>query len=165
LYITYESNKDFLLIDNELKKLSDYSQGNSISDYDFNILITFSKNYKIFDLLDMFFAKNNIEVSKILTNLFSSGTKPNEIIGLLNSEIHKVLYIKYLISEGKTNIEISQLSGIKSKYYFGKLFNTAKKIEIKRLLDIQNSLLKFDIKSKSERFNQDLELELMLISK
>ena len=97
--------------------------------------------------------------------MFSSGVKSNEIVALMNSEIHKVLQIKYLIIEKKSVQEISQITGIKSKYYFDKLFSTAKNIDLLRLIDTQNSLLQFDVKSKTQRFDQDLELELLLISK
>ncbi len=165
MHMTYESNKDYSLLDNELRKLATFSNGKQISDNDFDKLVSFSRNYKIFDLLDMFFANKINEISKILTNLFSNGIKSNEIISLMNSEIHKVLQIKYLIIEKKSVQEISQITGIRSKYYFDKLFNTAKKIDISRLIDVQSSLLEFDIKSKTERFQQELELELLLISK
>ncbi|MQG04783.1 MAG: hypothetical protein FI674_03420 [SAR202 cluster bacterium] len=165
MYMTYESNKDYSLLDNELKKLAIFSKGEAISDNDFTQLVSFSKNYKIFDLLDMFFANRVNEISKIINNLFSSGVKSNEIVALMNSEIHKVLQIKYLIIEKKSVQEISQITGIKSKYYFDKLFSTAKNIDLLRLIDTQNSLLQFDVKSKTQRFDQDLELELLLISK
>tara|TARA_B100001996_G_scaffold374573_1_gene353371 strand:- start:188 stop:1060 length:873 start_codon:yes stop_codon:yes gene_type:complete len=165
MYMTYESNKDYLLLDNELKKLAAFSKGEQISDNDFDKLVSFSRNYKIFDLLDMFFANKINEISKILTNLFSNGIQSNEILGLMNSEIHKVLQIKYLIIEKKTAQEISQITAIRSKYYFDKLFSTAKKIDLLRLINTQNALLEFDIKSKTERFQQELELELLLISK
>jgi len=165
MYMTYESNKDYSLLDNELKKLATFSRGNQISDDDFDKLVSFSRNYKIFDLLDMFFANKIDEISKILTNLFSNGIQSNEIIGLMNSEIHKVLQIKYLIIEKKTVHEISKITGIRSKYYFDKLFSTAKKIDLSRLINTQSALLKFDIKSKTESFKQELELELLLISK
>ncbi len=165
MYMTYESNKDYSLLDNELKKLATFSKGEQISDDDFDKLVSFSRNYKIFDLLDMFFANKIDEISKILTNLFSNGIQSNEIIGLMNSEIHKVLQIKYLIIEKKSVQEISKITGIRSKYYFDKLFSTAKKIDLSRLINTQNALLKFDIKSKTESFKQELELELLLISK
>ena len=165
MYMTYESNKDYSLLDNELKKLATFSSGEQISDNDFDKLVSFSRNYKIFDLLDMFFANKINEISKILTNLFSNGIQSNEIVGLLNSEIHKVLQIKYLINEKKSIDEISKITGIRSKYYFNKLFSTAKKIDLSRLINTQNALLKFDIKSKTESFQNELELELLLISK
>ena len=163
--MTYESNKDYSLLDNELKKLATFSSGEQISDNDFDKLVSFSRNYKIFDLLDMFFANRIDEISKILTNLFSNGIQSNDIVGLLNSEIHKVLQIKYLINEKKSIDEISKITGIRSKYYFNKLFSTAKKIDLSRLINAQNALLKFDIKSKTESFQNELELELLLISK
>ena len=163
--MTYESNKDYSLLDNELKKLATFSSGEQISDNDFDKLVSFSRNYKIFDLLDMFFANRIDEISKILTNLFSNGIQSNEIVGLLNSEIHKVLQIKYLINEKKSIDEISTITGFRSKYYFNKLFSTAKKIDLSRLINAQNALLKFDIKSKTESFQNELELELLLISK
>ena len=165
MYMTYESNKDYSLLDNELKKLATFSNGEQISDNDFDKLVSFSRNYKIFDLLDMFFANRIDEISKILTNLFSNGIQSNEIVGLMNSEIHKVLQIKYLINEKKSIDEISKITGIRSKYYFNKLFSTAKKIDLSRLINTQNALLKFDIKSKTESFQNELELELLLISK
>ena len=165
MYMTYESNKDYSLLDNELKKLATFSNGEQISDNDFDKLVSFSRNYKIFDLLDMFFANRIDEISKILTNLFSNGIQSNEIVGLLNSEIHKVLQIKYLINEKKSIDEISKITGIRSKYYFNKLFSTAKKIDLSRLINTQNALLKFDIKSKTESFQNELELELLLILK
>ena len=165
MYMTYESNKDYSLLDNELKKLATFSSGEQMSDNDFDKLVSFSRNYKIFDLLDMFFANRIDEISKILTNLFSNGIQSNEIVGLMNSEIHKVLQIKYLINEKKSIDEISKITGIRSKYYFNKLFSTAKKIDLSRLINTQNALLKFDIKSKTESFQNELELELLLILK
>ena len=165
MYMTYESNKDYSLLDNELKKLATFSSVEQISDNDFDKLVSFSRNYKIFELLDMFFANRIDEISKILTNLFSNGIQSNEIVGLLNSEIHMVLQIKYLINEKKSIDEISTITGIRSKYYFNKLFSTAKKIDLSRLINTQNALLKFDIKSKTESFQNELELELLLISK
>ena len=160
----YDSNKDYILIENELIKLANFSKGSEINDNDFNKVISISKNYKIFDLIDAFFSKNQKEISISINNLFFSGMNVIEITGMIASELHKILLIKFLINENKNNSEISKSMGISSTFYFNKLMNTSKKVPINRLKNIHNNLLEFDLKCKTSSFEKELELELLLLS-
>ena len=83
---------------------------------------------------------------------------------MIASEIHKILQIKFMISENKNNSEISKNMNISSTFYFNKLINTSKKIPMRRLKTIHNSLLDFDLKCKTKNFEKELELELLLLS-
>ena len=162
-FLLDESNRDFDLIDNELEKLSLFSGGGQLNNQDFNELVSLSKIHINFDLLDNFFGGNKKEVSKILVGLFKDGVSVNELIGLLNSELHKILEIQSLFNEGiNSQSQISDKTGIKSEFYINKLMKSARQVDHKRLLRIQHDLLNFDIKSKTESFNQILEFELLL---
>tara|TARA_E500000331_G_scaffold354660_1_gene408248 strand:+ start:1977 stop:2939 length:963 start_codon:yes stop_codon:yes gene_type:complete len=160
----YDSNKDYILIESELLKLANFSKGNKIDESDFNKIVSISKNYKIFDLLDAFFSNNQKDLSLSISNLFYSGVTVIEITSMIASEIHKILLLKYLLNENKNNSEISKITGISSTFYFNKLLNTSKKIPMKRLKNIHNSLLEFDLKCKTMNFKKELELELLLLS-
>ena len=160
----YDSNRDFLLIENELLKLSNFSNGQKVNEDDFNSIISISKNYKIFDLIDAFFFSNAKDISLSINKLYSSGVNVVEITNMIASEMHKILQIKYLLSEGKNNSEISKNLRISSSFYFNKLTNSSKKIPLKRLKNIYHALLEFDLKCKTKNFEKDLELELLLLS-
>jgi len=160
----YDSNKDYILIENELLKLANFSKGNEILEDDFNKIISITKNYKIFDLLDSFFLNKQKELSLSINNLLSSGITVVEITSMIATEMHKILLIKYLLNENKNNSEISKITGISSTFYFNKLLNTSRKISMKRLKNIHNSLLEFDLKCKTMNFEKELELELLLIT-
>ena len=85
------------------------------------------------------------------------------LLALLNSELHKILEIQSLFNEGiNSQSQISDKTGIKSEFYINKLMKSARQVDHKRLLRIQHDLLNFDIKSKTESFNQILEFELLL---
>ena len=162
--ILNESNRDFFLIENELQKFALFSQGEKISDDDFNKLTSLSRNYGAFDLLDNFFSNNNAKVSSALSSLIESGININEMIGLINSELHKIFEIKFLLQEKSLNKDqIQDKTGIRSPYYFEKMLKTANNISLDRAYIIQKKLLEFDLKSKSVSFNQDLEFELLLL--
>ena len=160
----YDSNKDYILIENELLKLANFSKGNEINEYDFNKIVSITKNYKIFDLLDSFFINNQKELSLSINNLLSSGVTVIEITSMIANEMHKILLIKSLLNENKNNSQISKITGISSAFYFNKLLNTSKKISMKRLKNIHNSLLEFDLKCKTMNFEKELELEMLLLT-
>ena len=160
----YDSNKDYQLIENELLKLSNFSNGKEISEDDFNNIISISKNYKIFDLLDAFFSSNPKDISSTISKLYSSGVNVTEITNMIASEMHKILQIKFLLNEGKNNSEISKNLRISSTFYFNKLTNSSRKIPLERLKIIYESLLEFDLKCKTKTFEKELELELLLLS-
>ncbi len=162
--ILNESNRDFNLIENELKKFALFSQGKKISDDNFNRLTSLSRNYSAFDLLDSFFSNNKAEVSKVLGSLLDSGLNINEMIGLINSELHKIFEIKFLLQEKSLNKnQIQEKTGIKSSYYFEKMLKASNIVTLNRAYLIQNKLLDFDLKSKSVSFDQALEFELLLL--
>ena len=160
----YDSNRDFLLIENELLKLSNFSNGQEVNEDDFNSIISISKNYKIFDLIDAFFSSNAKDISLTINKLYASGVNVVEITNIIASEMHKILQIKYLLNEGKNNSEISKNLRISSAFYFNKLTNSSKKIPLKRLKNIYHALLEFDLKCKTKNFEKELELELLLLS-
>ena len=160
----YDSNKDYILIENELLKLANFSKGNEIQEYDFHKIVSITKNYKIFDLLDAFFLNKQKELSLAINNLMASGVTVIEITSMIATEMHKILLIKYLLNENKNNSEISKITGISSTFYFNKLLNTSKKISMKRLKNIHNSLLEFDLKCKTTNFEKELELEMLLLT-
>ena len=160
----YDSNKDYILIENELLKLANFSKGNEINEYDFHKIVSITKNYKIFDLLDSFFLNNQKELSLSINNLLSSGVTVIEITSMIANEMHKILLIKNLLNENKNNSQISKITGISSAFYFNKLLNTSKKISMKRLKNIHNSLLEFDLKCKTMNFEKELELEMLLLT-
>ena len=160
----YDSNRDYLLIENELLKLSNFSNGQEVNEDDFNNIVSISKNYKIFDLIDAFFSSNRKDISVTINKLYLSGINVIEITNMIASEMHKILQIKFLLNEGKNNSEISKNLRISSTFYFNKLANSSRKIPIERLKIIYESLLEFDLKCKTKNFEKELELELLLLS-
>ena len=160
----YDSNRDYLLIENELLKLSNFSNGQEVNEDDFNNIVSISKNYKIFDLIDAFFSSNPKDISLTINKLYSSGVNVIEITNMIASEMHKILHIKFLLNEGKNNSEISKNLRISSTFYFNKLTNSSRKIPLERLKIIYESLLEFDLKCKTKNFEKELELELLLLS-
>ena len=160
----YDSNRDYLLIENELLKLSNFSNGKEVNEDDFNNIVSISKNYKIFDLIDAFFSSNPKDISITINKLYSSGINVIEITNMIASEMHKILQIKFLLNEGKNNSEISKNLRISSTFYFNKLTNSSRKIPLNRLKIIYESLLEFDLKCKTKNFEKELELELLLLS-
>ena len=88
----YDTNKDYILIENELLKLANFSKGKDIGQNDFYNIVTISKNYKIFDLLDAFFNEKRKDISLTINNLFSSGVNVIEITGMIASEIKSLMF-------------------------------------------------------------------------
>ena len=162
--LTPEAAKNIIALGLKVCIEKNYANHIGISDDNFNRLTSLSRNYSAFDLLDSFFSNDKAEVSKVLNSLIDSGLNINEMIGLINSELHKIFEIKFLLQEKSLNKnQIQDKTGIKSSYYFEKMLKTANLITLNRAFLIQKKLLDFDLRSKTTSFNQELEFELLLL--
>lgn len=148
---------------NELEKLTlVLPQGSTITNADIEKYIGISNDYNSYALANAFAEKDVLRVYKILKS-FAANPKANPAIVTiisLYSFFRKLLLLYYL--GGKSDIEVSQATGIPSNAFVIKKHKAAqRKYSAQKLVYIISLLREYDMKLKGVDANQIDEGELM----
>ena len=159
--IKYTGN-DLRKIDSELEKLSLYSPADTITLKDIEELVVPISNPNLFSAIDAILAGNKKHALTSLINLMNQGTPAQLIISLLGKQIKTLLLIKSLINSGLPSRELAKHISI-GNYALQKLTKIQNKINFDSLINMHETLIKADHKTKTTNIQTDLLIELTVI--
>lgn len=154
---------DLLQLENELKKLKAYKNGEIIAPEDVKNLVKAKYDNDIFRLTDALAAKNKKLSLKLLSDQLNSGNEPLSLLGSINWQFKTLLKIKSLLENNPraTAASISTAIGL-HPFVAGKNLPVAKKLSFAELVNIQNQLLQIEIQLKSGHKNPELLFDIFI---
>jgi DNA polymerase III delta subunit len=114
-----EVSYDLWFLDNELRKLAAYAQGQPLSQNTMDVLLSRNSVGHIFDLSDALMSRNRPRVHQLAHTLLDQHTSSKSsifgILALLKSQIRSFLILRELAEQGMTDADIAQRLGWNAK--------------------------------------------------
>jgi len=148
----------------ELNKLMLYKeQTKVITLEDINLLIKDNIDTVMYEFTNAFFDQDYNKLILMYDKFKKDNVSPDYLISSLAGSIKNSIIIKFLKSNGKTNLEISKIIG-KKEFFVKKSLERLYRYTLDDLIDFQISLARIDSNLKSGKSNID-ELVFFLLHK
>ncbi|MFH1645575.1 MAG: DNA polymerase III subunit delta [Candidatus Omnitrophota bacterium] len=115
-----------------------------------------------FKILDFISSKNSAGAIKVLKGIFSSGTNPFQLIGLLNWHLSRLIAFKRMRIKKLPQGEICSTMKI-SMYHFKRLMKQTEAFSIKQLIICLEQVFNTDLKIKTTAIDNEFLLEMLVV--
>lgn len=161
-YLSRNIDSTLYDLENEIKKLSTFSQRKEISNEDMDRALIKNIDRNIFDLLQSVSDNNSDKAISIFNDIYSMNEPIGKILFMIARQFRLLNAIKLYSSKGYSSNDIQQKLGIKP-YEFSKLVKGVGSFSQKRLNGILDNILETDKNIKTRSSDQKLEMELLLV--
>lgn len=162
-YLDSSRNKNLYDVENEVKKILEFENINSLTIEDVDSILIDKFENSIFKLMDSIGSKNYSDSMNVLANLIKSGSDPFSIFYMIVRLVRNLLGIKYLKTQNKHLDYISKELKL-STYECKKLYSSCDNFSIETLCDFL--LICYDVECNVKTRSVDISLLLeILISK
>ena len=161
----YNKETDYTLynLENDLKKIMAYSEGEEITVQDVLSVISGSLETYIFALIDSISAGKKGEAYKLLYNILQSGESIYRVLSMIVSQYEFILEVKELREAGLGKDEIVKTLAA-HEFRVRKALGFADKYSVPALRSILIAAYNTDKNIKSGLITQDLALEMLIAS-
>lgn len=160
-YFNKESNYTLYNLENDIRKIIAYSEGEEILLSD--VLATVSGNIEtsIFAMLDAISIGRKDEAYILLNSLLSSGESVYMVLSLIASQFETILEVKEMLEEGKNQKQIQGILKI-HEFRIKKAMSFAGRYSVSNLRKILTKVYEIDRSIKTGVLEQNLALELFI---
>ncbi len=158
--LKYNLDNNYLLVKNELQKLSNYTNNKAITQEIIENFGVKTIEANAFDLLGHIMNNNIKEANELYTQIIHDGNNPVSILGLLSTQIRFNYQVKLLNSTNSAS-EIATI--LKANPYRVKMtIKNINRVSIHQIAKIYLNCSKIDYLIKSGRLNQDLIFDYLI---
>ncbi len=161
-YLSRNISSTLYDLENELKKLVDFTNNIEITKDDIDLILIKSLDNNIFDLLSALNIGDINSSLKIFNEIYLSNEPIQKILFMIARQIRLLLSYKLYKDKGYTDGDIQGKLQIKP-YEFSKISSGARNYNIEDLEMSLNSILEVDRKIKTTSTNDKIEMEMLLI--
>lgn len=161
-YLSKNTHSKLYDLENELKKLIDFTKGSEINKVDIDLLMIKPLDNNIFDLLS---ALNTGDINtslQIFNEIYLSNEPIQKILFMITRQLRLLLNYKLYKDKRCNDGYIQGKLQIKS-YEFGKIASSSKNYEIEDLENSLNLILEVDRRIKTTSVNDKIEMEMLLV--
>lgn len=149
-------------IDNELEKLSLYTQGNQITDLEVKELVYSNQDINIFSTIDAIIEKKRGIAYHNINGLLSDGHDTSSILRLIGRQLRLIATMKSLSGSGFPNSELKNKLGITSNYVIDKITAQSNQASNEKILFMFEQLVQTDLNIKSGTMDDKIALDIFL---
>ena len=160
-YFNRESEYRIYNLENDIKKLIAYSNGDTITQESVEQTLHGDMDRFVFSFLDAITGGKKDVGFRLLNNILTGGGEVFSIIGLLVNQFELMYEAKELKDDGMTGEQIAKTLKVNG-YRVKKAMSAADKLSYKRLRSILNQLYETDRNIKTGGMEQSLALELLI---
>ena len=160
-YFNRESEYRIYNLENDIKKLIAYSNGDTITQESVEQTLHGDMDRFVFSFLDAITGGKKDVGFRLLNNILTGGGEVFSIIGLLVNQFELMYEAKELKDDGMTGEQIAKTLKVNG-YRVKKAMSAADKLSYKRLRSILNQLYETDRNIKTGVMEQSLALELLI---
>lgn len=161
-YLSRNIESSLYDLENEIKKLSTFTQRKEITNEDMDTALIKSIDKNIFDLLEAVSNNNSDKAIEIFNDIYAMNEPIGKIIFMISRQFRLLNAIKQYLSRGYSQSEIGLKLGIKP-YELSKLIKGVNSFSLKRLNQILEDILATDKTMKTKSSDHKLEMELLLV--
>ena len=155
--------RNLMLLDNELEKLIAYRGGaGPIRKADVRLMVPYTQEASIFDMVDAIGQKNSAEATKLLRELQRDGAAPLYLLAMIVRQFRILVQVADLQGSGLNKYEIGSKIGL-HHFPTGKAMQQARHWRMDALLAAYDRLLETDLAIKTGKLPDDLALDLLVL--
>lgn len=163
-YFSELVHSNFDIIEREVDKLVNYTEGREITKADIDIMKQSNNEDDIFDLIDLISMKKPSKAIDLMNELFNKGEEPLSVLRLIQGQFQKLYTIKSATNAGMRLDEIAKEMGLPN-FIVDKLSKQGKGFSDVIIKKALNLTLETEKRLKSQsHLNKRTELELMIIN-
>ena len=148
-------------LENDIKKIAAYSDGNTIALSDVLAVVSGDLEMNVFGMIDAISGDRKGEAYRLLGNLLGSGSSVFMILSLLASQFEIILEVKELKAEGKTAASMQRLLNV-HEFRIKKALAFEKGYGLQRLRNILRKIYRVEKDIKSGQREAALALEVLI---
>lgn len=153
---------DLRLLDQEVRKLVTYCNGQrAISREDVEILVPYSQDAVIFDLVDALGLRDGRTAARTLHHLIEEGEHPLGLLGMIIRQFRLLIQVKALKAEGSSSSDTARVLGI-HPFPARKLYNQATHFTPSQLEKVYRHLSEVDVDIKTGQMDAEVALDLLV---
>jgi len=160
LLINYVGN-NLWQMENEIKKLVNYTNGQRIKMKDVELLIKPKIETDIFETIDAIASKNKKQALELIHKHLEKGDTPLYLLSMINFQFRNLLIIKDLIQKYHSPYVLSRATNF-HPYIIKKSYSLAQKFTIQELKKIYQKIFKVDLDIKTGRVEPGVALDLLI---
>ena len=147
---------------NEINKLVLFTSGRLIEEEDVKALVSYGQEANIFGMVDAVLEFKTGAAEQSLHQLLARGIAPAYLLVILSRQIEKIVRLKELVSQRKSEVEIRDRLGLTSEFAWHKTLDQADRYSLKRLKEVYHQLLQADLSIKTGKYDGELALNILI---
>lgn len=160
-YFNKETEYRILNLDNDIKKLIAYTEGNTVTEEDISVNLHGDLDTFVFNFLDAVSTNRKDIAFGLLHNIMASKGEVFSILGLLINHFELILEVKEFKQDGMGSGEITSKLKI-NEFRIKKAMQFADKFTVEKLRSILSQLYETDRNIKTGMLEQNLAMELLV---
>ena len=147
---------------NEINKLVLFTSGRPIEEEDVKALVSYGQEANIFGMANAVLEFKAGAAEQSLHQLLERGVAPAYLLVILSRQIERIVRVKELVSQGKSEVEIQDRLGLTSEFAWHKTLEQADRYSLKRLKEVYHQLLQADLSIKTGKYDGELALNILV---
>jgi len=147
---------------NEVNKLILFTSGRRIEEEDIKVVTSCAQEANVFALIDAIFEFRVGIAEQLLQQLLQRGASPAYLLVMLSRQAQRIVQVKALRNQRKSEKEIQDKLGLTSEFVWRKILEQANRYPMERLKDIYRKLLETDLSIKTGKYGGELALNLLI---
>ncbi|MGD2143344.1 MAG: DNA polymerase III subunit delta [Anaerolineae bacterium] len=153
---------DLRLLNQEIVKLVTYTNGErAITEADVDILVPYSQDAVIFDLVDALGHRDGRTAAGTLHRLLAEEEHALGLLGMIVRQFRLLIQVKELKAKGASSREIADELGI-HPFPAGKLYHQSTRFSAAQLESVYRHLSETDVEIKTGRIDPEVALDLLV---
>ncbi len=150
------------VLDNEIKKLTLYSQGKTVTDSDVSNLVSDYFDATIFQVIDAIVEKKALIAFRLLYSLMSDKNNLSTTITMLARQLRLIILTIFLLNSGVKPYEIGEHIGIKHSFIARRLLTQSRHFSQPQAEAMLKSLFNIEFAIKTGKVEQRSALEVII---
>ena len=150
------------IMSNEIDKLALFTSGRRIEEGDVQIVVSYAQQTSVFTMIDAILEFRAGVAEQSLHQLLQRGAGPAYLMVMLSWQVRRIVRVKELRHQRKSEIEIRNKLGLTSEFAWHKTIEQAERYPLGRIKDVYHRLLEADLSIKTGKYEGELALNILI---
>ncbi|MFQ6121661.1 MAG: DNA polymerase III subunit delta [Dehalococcoidales bacterium] len=146
----------------EIDKLVLFTSGRRIEEEDVRRVVSYAQEASVFAMVDAILEFRAGVAEQLLQQLLQRGMASAYLLFMLSRQLHMIVRVKELRSQGKSEAEIQDKLALTSQYALRKTLEQAGRYSLPRLREVYHKLLEADLSIKTGKYDAELALNILI---
>ncbi len=147
---------------NEIDKLILFTSGRRIEEEDIRLVVSYAQEANVFTMVDAILEFKAGVAEQLLQQLLQQGAAPAYLLVMLTGQVRRVVRVRELRKQRKSEIEIQDKLGLASEFVLRKTLEQASRYSLPRLREVYHKLLETDLSIKTGKYEPELALNILI---